>query len=152
MFPPRSWAAQAPFAIALATLLAACGPANRTAKHVGSAGSHIITATTIAGWHVNNAWDALRHDATFNLSDTGADEPAGIESRRGPSSILLHNADVPLIYVDGAQLSNLGALRQISAQSIEEIEILSGIDATVHYGTGAGAGAIIIHTRVGPGQ
>jgi outer membrane cobalamin receptor len=56
------------------------------------------------------------------------------------------DSDTPMILVDGARLSDFGALRDLATDAISSIELLNGISGTVSQGTNAAAGVIYIHT------
>ena len=51
------------------------------------------------------------------------------------------------VVVDGAPRGGLSALTQIPAMSVREIRYLNAADATIQYGTGYDAGAILVFTR-----
>src|SRR5437762_2847786 len=65
--------------------------------------------------------------------------------RRGRSSITLQ--DQPMIVMDGVELNDFTPLAVVPASDIEQIEVLTGIDATTYYGTGATKGVIRITTK-----
>jgi len=136
--------------LTLAAVLGAC----RTGRHAGpkqvKPTGELITASSIAHTDARNAWEVLQRDGHFSMDETPDGDPARLASRRGRSSILIANSDVPLVYVDGVQLVDLRMLREITAESIESIRILSGIEGTTYYGTNAGAGVIVIRTKAGP--
>jgi outer membrane cobalamin receptor len=48
--------------------------------------------------------------------------------------------------IDGARVSDFTALRDLPADAISSIELLSGITGTAAQGTNAAAGVIYIHT------
>jgi hypothetical protein len=73
-----------------------------------------------------------------------------MSTRRGKSSILLSSADVPLLHVNGVRQDDPRMLRQIAARSIEELRLVSGIQATIQQGTNSGAGMIAITTKSAP--
>jgi len=138
--------------LTLAAALGACRTGRRAGpKQIKPAGE-LITARAIAHTDARNAWEVLQRDGHFSMDETANGDPARLASRRGRSSILLAGSDVPLVYVDGVQLLDLRMLREITAESIESIRILNGIEGTTYYGTNAGAGVIVIKTRAGPVQ
>lgn len=53
------------------------------------------------------------------------------------------------VYVDGMRLGGLDALRGIPSASVREIRTLDSREATMRFGTGHSAGAIVVLTRVG---
>jgi hypothetical protein len=73
-----------------------------------------------------------------------------MSARRGKSSILLASADVPLLLVNGIRQDDPRMLRQIAAESIAELRLVNGIQATLQQGTNSGAGMIAIITKSAP--
>lgn len=53
----------------------------------------------------------------------------------------------PRVVVDGTYRTDLGQLRAMSAESVEEMRRLSASDATTKYGTGYAGGVIEVTTR-----
>ncbi len=105
----------------------------------------VITAEDIAATGANTAWDALRATVRFaSFTTAGGDKPGAIRVR-GHSSV--ESDDHMLIYVDQMPLTDIQLLRGMSVQSVERIEVLSGIEATTYFGTNAGDGVIHIITR-----
>jgi outer membrane cobalamin receptor len=74
-------------------------------------------------------------------------QPGRIYSDRGVGSMVLR--EEPLIFVDGARLSDIMLLRQMPAQHIYTVQVLSGNDGTTYFGTSATAGVILIQTTMG---
>jgi len=108
-------------------------------------GRRIVTAETIEHSGARTAWEALQRTVPFfTFKDNNRGGTSGIE-HRGRSSIVLR--DQPLILMDGVELNDFTTLTSIPATDIREIEILSGIDATTYYGTGASKGVIRIWTK-----
>lgn len=107
----------------------------------------VITEEQISRSGTSNAWDALKKlvpQLVYGEKKSG--QPSKLE-RRGPSSFLLN--DAPLVFLDGVRLPDFRTLEQISAASIESIEVLNGIDGTTYYGTNAVSGVILIRTKNG---
>ncbi len=118
--------------------------ADAESRH-SSDGRRVITAAAIEKSGARTAWEALQRTVpffTFNDNRTG--RPANVE-HRGRSSVVLR--DQPLIVVDGVELNDFISLGSMPAADIEEIEVLTGIDATTYYGTGASKGVIRITTK-----
>ncbi|HEY3112792.1 MAG TPA: Plug domain-containing protein [Gemmatimonadaceae bacterium] len=114
------------------------GPAPRT---------ETFSAQEIARSGFTNAWDFLRARARrYDFYEDRYGRPRGIKTRRGRSTINMSDSDTPMILVDGARLSDFGALRDLPTDAISSIELLSGITGTVSQGTNAAAGVIYIHT------
>lgn len=107
----------------------------------------IITQEQIQRSGSASAWDALKKlvpQLTYGEKKSG--QPSKLE-RRGSSSFLLN--DAPLVFLDGVRLPDFRTLEEISAASIENIEVLNGIDGTTYYGTNAVSGVILIRTKNG---
>ena len=51
------------------------------------------------------------------------------------------------VYLNGSRMGGVETLRQIQTSGIARIEYMSGIDATVRFGTNHGAGAILVTTH-----
>ena len=114
----------------------------------GNDGDRIfITADQIAHSGSNTAWEALRKlvpQLTYGEKKSG--QPSRLE-RRGQSSFLL--SDAPLVFLDGVRMPDFRNLEQLSASTIESIEVLNGIDGTTYYGSNAVSGVILIRTKNG---
>jgi outer membrane receptor protein involved in Fe transport len=54
--------------------------------------------------------------------------------------------EVVQVYVNGQHAEGVSALRQIEPSTVLSVEYLGGIEATSRYGTGHGAGAIVVRT------
>ncbi len=67
-------------------------------------------------------------------------------THRGASSLLLSNAVV--VVVDGTHMADWTYLREIPAETIHSIQVLSGSQATIRFGTPAGTGAVVVRTGV----
>ena len=137
--------------IALVLASAACaGRTQRDAVPVGEDAprGRVITAEQIQKWNVLDAYDAIERAGGYRLA-AGAKGEVGVQQRRGRSSIVNSAADRPLILLDNTLLQDASVLRQVRAAQIERIELLTSGDATLLYGTGAAAGAILVRTRAG---
>ncbi len=112
-------------------------------------GSQLITAEIIAQARSTNAWDLLREVGTqFRFGETPMGAPASLRTRRGRSSLVLREADIPVLIVDGVRMSDPFYLREIPTNILWSIRLLSGIDGATRYGLNAGAGVIIVTTQV----
>jgi outer membrane cobalamin receptor len=134
--------------LALLTLLTGCGP-HRSGKPLSiiqtKPGQQVITAEAIRESGANTAWDVIQRAApNIQVRETKYGEPARMW-RRGRSSILLN--DAPLLFLDGVKVGDFRALDLIPAQTIDHIEILTGIEGTTYYGTNAVGGVILVHTK-----
>lgn len=51
-----------------------------------------------------------------------------------------------VVYLDGMKLGGIAELRTIPASMVSEIRLLSGVEATLRYGSGHGGGALEVVT------
>ena len=51
------------------------------------------------------------------------------------------------VYLNGSQVGDISALRNIQASSVRRVEYLSASDATTRFGTGVDAGAILVTSK-----
>ena len=140
--PLPAHARRAALLVVLAAVLAGCGN-----RHPGErpASARFITAQQIERSGARDVWEVLkRHAPGLDMRETPSGEPTRLTSR-GVSSIYL--TAEPLVVLDGVRMVDFRSLRQIRAETVESIEIVSGADATRRYGTGGGNGAIVIKTR-----
>lgn len=129
-----------------AILLAACSASTGTRPPKATPGAgRIIGADVIQRWNIADGFEALERIGGYTVLE-GRGGAALIQQRRGQNSIV-NSAATPVLVLDGVRDVNPNVLRQIRASSILSIEVLSGADATVRYGTGAASGAIIFTTR-----
>lgn len=113
-------------------------------------GTRLITLDMIQQAHAANAWDLLTEmGAGYRLADTQLGGAKSIRSSRGKSSIYLREADIPLLVVDGVRMTDPLYLRDIPTTTLLSIRMLNGIDGATYYGTNAGAGVIVVSTRLG---
>ena len=113
------------FLFIVAATLVGCVSASR--KPLGQiASTQTISAEEIARSGFNNAWDLLRARARrYDFYEDRYGRPRGIKTRRGRSTINMADSDTPMILVDGARLSDFGALRDLPADAIFSIELLN---------------------------
>jgi len=139
---------------ALLTTAAACATAHPTREgedHTPRRGyAHYLTAQEIKDSGARNAWEALRRLGGVRLQETPDGKPQRIRPTRGAATIVLD--DSPIVVLDGARLLDYDVLRALPARQIASIEFLSGIEGTFKHGSGAGGGAIVIRTRIDPGD
>jgi hypothetical protein len=125
-------------------MLSACSTREAPVGGGGDRQGRLISAEEIRQSGATDAWDLLRRSGVhLRMGESRSGEPLHL-SRRGPASILLNQA--PTVVLDGAHLADFSYLRRIPALSILRVEILSGIEGTRRFGTGAGNGAIVIET------
>jgi hypothetical protein len=105
----------------------------------------VITEAEIAALSVRTAWDVVRLRApriAFHFDESG--NPINVRIQAPATA----NADeTPLVIVDGAQMLDLGALRQLPASEVRLIRILTAEAAAPLYGLRAVGGAIIVQTK-----
>lgn len=107
-----------------------------TSERSGSGGSgNVLESEAIEGVSATDAYQAIQ-----NL------RPRWLRSR-GQISIQSQDAGMPVVYVDGMSYGDVGSLRQISTNTIEEIEFISASDATTRFGTGHAGGVIMVRTK-----
>ena len=129
-----------------AASLGGCASASRAPRDPAHS-ADTFTAEQIASSGFTNAWDFLRARARrYDFYEDRYGRPRGIKTRRGRSTINMAGSDVPMIVIDGARVSDFTALRDLPADAISSIELLSGITGTAAQGTNAAAGVIYIHT------
>jgi len=106
----------------------------------------VITADAIAASGAKTAWDAVRLTVpNVQLRERGG-RAAGIQ-RRGQASIYLD--DQVRVILDNARIYDLQVLQQVAAADIYMIEVLTGLEATTHYGASSTSGVIVITTTSG---
>lgn len=129
-----------------AVLLVGCSASmGKTPQKATPGTGRVIGADVIQRWNVADAFEALERIGGYSVFE-GRGGTARVQQRRGQNSII-NGAGTPVLVLDGVRDVNPNVLRQIRASSILSIEVLSGADATVRYGTGAAAGAIVFVTR-----
>jgi hypothetical protein len=109
----------------------------------------VITEEMIAKSNAATAWDVVQQTGYYRMISDPASGRSGVHSRRGRTSMMLAASDVPRLIVDGARISDLGALREIPARSIAWIELLGGIAGGSEEGTNSGAGVIRVVSKSG---
>jgi hypothetical protein len=130
-----------------AASLSGCVSPSRTTRELSTNSTETFTAEQIARSGFTNAWDFLRARARrYDFYEDRYGRPRGIKTRRGRSTINMAGSDMPMILIDGARVSDFTALRDLPADAISSIDLLSGITGTAEQGTNAAAGVIYIHT------
>ena len=109
----------------------------------------VITGDMIAATNARNAWDVIQQSGYYRMIGDPSSGSFGLHSRRGRTSLLLPGSDVPRLIIDGARVSDLTYLRDISASSIAWIELLGGISGGAEEGTNSGGGVIRIVSKSG---
>ena len=139
--------------ILLCTLVAGAGchpPTVVSLQPVRQAdGSRLISYDQIHRARATNAWDLLREVGTnMRFGESPMGQPVSLRTTRGRSSLVLREADVPVLIVDGVRMTDPFYLREIPTNILASIRLLSGIDGATYYGLNAGAGVIIVTTRI----
>lgn len=110
-------------------------------------GARYITRADIERTGAVNGWDALKRSGTFlTLGEKRSGEIRA--SGRGRSSFLLSGQ--LLLIVDEVAMNDLNILRDIPADNIEWMRVLSGSEGTPFYGTPASNGVLVVRTRIPP--
>jgi len=126
---------------------AGCGGARAGIEDTNApSGARLITAEAIAKSGAKTAWDAVRFTVPNVQLREVRGEPARIQ-RRGRAS--LYQDDQVRVILDHVPIDDLRVLKQIAAADILTIEILTGLDATTHYGATSTSGVIVITTTGG---
>jgi outer membrane receptor for ferrienterochelin and colicin len=126
---------------------AGCGGARAGIDDTNApSGGRVITADAIARSGAKTAWDAVRFTVPNVQLREVRGEPARIQ-RRGRAS--LYQDDQVRVILDHLPIDDLLVLKQVAAADILTIEVLTGLDATTHYGATSTAGVIVITTTSG---
>ena len=108
----------------------------------------MLTRAEIAQTGAKNAWDAIRMGSThLNIQFPREGSPARV-THRGVDSFII--SPEVLLVVDGTQMASLEYLQEIRVENIDYIQILSGRQGTVRYGTNAGNGVVVVKTGPPP--
>ena len=128
--------------------LVACGPSvHRQRLGVETRPGEIaIDQASIERSGAGNAWEVIKRAAPqFSFTESRG-HPVRMW-RRGRSSLLLN--DSPLLFIDDVRTPDFRNLELIPARTINHIRILTGIEGTTYYGTGAEGGVILVYTKTG---
>ena len=138
--------------IPLVLVFAACSTAR-----VGSEtdtpppGGQFITWEQIQRSGATTAWDALKYNVrTHHFGEDAHGNPVRVVANRGQGSMVLR--EDPIIFLDGARMSEITVLRMIPANNLFSIQVFTGPDATTYFGTSAVAGVILLETTMGAEQ
>jgi hypothetical protein len=150
ILPPEEPAVRA-LAVTTAFLtlaLGACQPPQTTpARTMGPRPSMEVTAAEIRTAGVGTAWQALRLlGGSLRLREDAQGIAQGVQIR-GRTSI--HFDNEPALVLDGIRIPDFQVLQAIPAMTVETIRLVTGPDAIMLWGPGAGDGVVIITTRRG---
>lgn len=112
--------------------LAACGPSAPPDSLEPTPSHRHITNAEIEGITADNAFAVVQQLRPQWLR------------RRGPTSVLEPEGELPTVYVDNMRVGDLAILNSIPVSEISEIRFITGPDATTRWGTGVTAGVIEI--------
>ena len=129
------------YLIAAAAIFGCAAPVGQSEMRTTSAPrkANLLTADEIAAAQANTttALDALRRLRPIWL------EP------RGPNSFYTGGTDMPALFIDGQQFSDLSPLRTIQADQVADIRYYRADEAGAAFGIRAGsAGAIEVRLKV----
>lgn len=129
------------YLIAAASILGCAAPVGQSEMSRTSAArkANILTADEIA---------AAEADATTALDALRRLRPIWL-TPRGPNSFYTGGTDMPALFIDGQQFSDLSALRTIQADQVADIRYYRPDEAGGAFGIRAGsAGAIEVRLKV----
>lgn len=129
--------------------LTACAGAKAGPRPDGlEPGGTVLTRTQIESMNVRTALEAVERGARhLTIQRTREGTPVRIYSRGVDSFVI--DADVQVI-IDGSLVNQgVDALNNLLIHHVEYIQILSGREAVLKYGTSGGNGAIIVKTTAG---
>lgn len=127
---------------------AACGRSTERSTRPERESGRVITREQITRSGAVDAWQALRHFATFLEIKENRRGDGGHVYQRGRGSFLL-SSELMLI-VDEIQVADFQYLKQIPAETVDYIRVLKGAEGTTQYGTGAGNGVVVVRTGPPP--
>ena len=116
--------------LAALAFTAACVPAGASTDN-GPADRSVISEQEIAASKANDGYSVVR-----------ALRPNWLLPATGASS-----RDEVQVYVEGSKAGSTAVLQRYDANTIRELRWLNGTDATTRYGTGNGAGAILVFLK-----
>lgn len=104
----------------------------------------LITQEDIKRNGATDAWDALHKAGSFlSLAERRGQIAA---TYRGRASLLV--SPEVLVVIDDVMMLDLTSLREVQADRIAWIRILSGADGTPLYGSAGGNGVIVVRTKL----
>jgi len=132
--------------LALTLLSTACATVRGARQESGSGGaSQIITRQEIIDSNARNVWEALQRTVRYVHWGVGSGGVPQRGTRRGVTSGL--GPERVRVIIDGTAVQSFQELTLMPARDLEEIRVLSAIDATTYFGTNSVAGAVLITTR-----
>lgn len=113
------------FALVLAFGLTGCASGGGSSRPAGATSNRIVEAE-FEGLGQVNAYQAIE--------------------RLRPRWLQMRGGEEPVLHIDGTRRGDVGDLRSYQISDIEEMEYLSGNDATTRFGTGYAGGVIMVTT------
>lgn len=113
------------FAMVLAFGLAGCASAGSSSRPAGATSNRIVEAE-FEGLGQISAYQAVE--------------------RLRPRWLQMRGGEEPMLHVDGTRRGDVGDLRSYQLSDVEQMEYLSGSDATTRFGTGYSGGVILVTT------
>ena len=137
-------------AVSLLLVVNACASTNGGAATRPRTDPNLITRDDIVRSGARDAFEALRLAHTnISLSEARGQMTLARQisaTSRGRSSFSL--SPQMLLVVDGASRLELSSLREIPADNVAWIRVMTAMEATPLYGTEGGNGAIVVRTRI----
>jgi len=132
-------------AAALSVMLTACGATRHEPDLKQRHSARVITREDIARTGATDGYEALKRAGSYLIigERKGGDIRA---TERGRSSIIL--SPQILLVVDEVMMMDLNALRDIRADTIEWMRVMTGAEATPIYGSAASNGVLVVRTRI----
>ena len=126
-------------------VLAACGPIHKPDPLEPRHSARLITRADIERTGAADGYEALKRAGSYLVlgERKGGDIRA---SERGRASIII--SPQILLVVDEVVMMDLNSLRDIRADAIEWMKVMSGAEATPLYGTPASNGVLVVRTRI----
>ena len=130
---------------AISIALTACGVARAHPETKPRHSARLITREDIERTGATDGYEALKRAGSYlMLSERKGGDIRATE--RGRSSIII--SPQILLVVDEVMMMDLNSLRDIRADAIEWIRVMSGAEATPLYGTPASNGVLVVRTRI----
>jgi len=131
--------------IAAICVLAGCGPTRRPDPLEPRHSARLITRADIERTGAVDGYEALKRAGSYLV--LGERKSGDIRaSERGRASIII--SPQILLVVDEVMMMDLNSLRDIRADAIEWMRVMSGAEATPLYGTPASNGVLVVRTRI----
>jgi outer membrane cobalamin receptor len=134
------------FGVSISLVLAGCATAKAGPPPDGlEPGGTVIDRDQIEGMNVRTALEVVERSRSHLLIQRQKHGETPRITHRGRDSLLLAG-DVQVV-IDGSMVNHgLRALENLMATSVEWIQILSGREAVLRYGSAGGNGVIVVKT------